>query len=348
MYTKLHTAVLAVFLGLLAGMSAALAQGQLVMATGGGRSEAMQRKYFFDEFEKQTGIKIVGVGTGSERHAKFLAMDQAGNMEWDVMFTSDSSVPLEKEYLVDLGPNCEKVPNVAKLGTEGSCHRYGVMQAAYAIVMAFPTGPGTQPLRSWADFWDVKRFPGPRGIYNGNPWEALAIALRADGVPNDKLFPLDYDRAFRKLDQLKPHVAVWWKTGDQSQQMIRNGEVKYAAMWDGRVGPLIKDGVAIDYTWREAVPLSFIATIPAKSKNIPMALKFLDFYMTRPEAHAGYGQEMSLATSSKAGLQLLPANIREKTMANPENARSLTKIDYNWVIPNRTQIIDKWNAWLAK
>ena len=45
------------------------------------------------------------------------------------------------------------------------------------------------------------------------------LALLADGVAPSKLFPLDLDRAFHKLDQIKPNVAVWWKTGDQSKTM---------------------------------------------------------------------------------------------------------------------------------
>ena len=38
----------------------------------------------------------------------------------------------------------------------------------------------------------------------------IPAALVADGVPKDKLYPLDLDRAFKKLDEIKPHIKVWW------------------------------------------------------------------------------------------------------------------------------------------
>ena len=60
---------------------------------------------------------------------------------------------------------------------------------------------------SWADFWDVKRFSGPRGLRN-NPRGTLEIALLADGISAEKLYPLNLDRAFAKLDELRPHLYL--------------------------------------------------------------------------------------------------------------------------------------------
>ena len=42
--------------------------------------------------------------------------------------------------------------------------------------------------KSWADFWDVKAFPGPRSLRN-HPVDNLEAALMADGVAPDKLYP---------------------------------------------------------------------------------------------------------------------------------------------------------------
>ena len=70
---------------------------------------------------------------------------------------------------------------------------------------------------SWADFWDVKKFPGNRSLCLSDSPRTLIFALLADGVPRDQLYPLDIDRAFKKLDQIKPHVKVWWREGTQSQ-----------------------------------------------------------------------------------------------------------------------------------
>src|SRR3546814_15744266 len=65
--------------------------------------------------------------------------------------------------------------------------------------------------RNWADFWDVKRFPGKRGMRK-TPKYSLEFALMADGVPADQVYPTlrtprGVDRAFRKLDEIKPNVV---------------------------------------------------------------------------------------------------------------------------------------------
>ena len=45
---------------------------------------------------------------------------------------------------------------------------------------------GDQRPQSWADFWDVKKFPGTRSYRNAVP--TLEPALMADGVPRDKVY----------------------------------------------------------------------------------------------------------------------------------------------------------------
>src|SRR3546814_20081773 len=65
-------------------------------------------------------------------------------------------------------------------------------------------GPGPQ---SWADFWDMKRFPGKRGMRR-TPNYSLEFALMADGVPADRVYPMlrtpaGVDRAIRKLDEIR-------------------------------------------------------------------------------------------------------------------------------------------------
>jgi putative spermidine/putrescine transport system substrate-binding protein len=60
--------------------------------------------------------------------------------------------------------------------------------------------------KNWADFWDVKKFPGNRSMLH-NAVRAAQFALVADGVSPDKIFPMDVDRAFKKLDTAAPRRA---------------------------------------------------------------------------------------------------------------------------------------------
>jgi putative spermidine/putrescine transport system substrate-binding protein len=80
----------------------------------------------------------------------------------------------------------------------------------------------------WVDFWDVTKHPGRRGLYKGARGN-LEIALLADGVAAADVYRTlrtseGVDRAFRKLDQLKPYI-VWWDQPSQPAQLLASAKV---------------------------------------------------------------------------------------------------------------------------
>lgn len=119
---------------------------------------------------------------------------------------------------------------------------YGFGYQYYSVLMARRSD--AKPMETWADFWDTKKFPGKRTMPDNFTF-ALPIALLADGVAIDKLYPLDLDRAFRKLDQIKGSISVWWGAGAQAPQLLKDNEVQYAAAYSGRVGG--QPGIEITY-----------------------------------------------------------------------------------------------------
>src|SRR5207247_10054959 len=106
----------------------------------------------------------------------------------------------------------EKVGREAAQGDQLPAHMvrdYGITSYSLGTNLVyrkdkFPNG-GPQ---SWAAFWDVKKFPGSRCFYDRS-FSCLAFALLADGVPADKLYPMDVDRAFRKMSEIKRHTKGW-------------------------------------------------------------------------------------------------------------------------------------------
>src|SRR5207247_9117368 len=105
----------------------------------------------------------------------------------------------------------------------------------------------------WVDCVDVQKFPGSRGLCINDSPRTLIFALIADGVPADRLYPLDIDRAFKKLNEIKPHIKVWWREGNQSQQLIRDGELYMMSIWNGRATELKQAGVPVELVWNGAV-----------------------------------------------------------------------------------------------
>ncbi|WP_370651222.1 extracellular solute-binding protein [Neorhizobium galegae] len=105
---------------------------------------------------------------------------------------------------------------------------------------------GSKPApKRWADFFDLKAFPGPRSMQR-QPYILLESALLADGVSPEKLYPLDVDRVFKNLDQIKSSVSVWWTTGAQAVDVLASGECTMGVAWDSRIAPAKASGQPVD------------------------------------------------------------------------------------------------------
>ena len=98
-------------------------------------------------------------------------------------------------------------------------------------------------------------------------FEQLEFALLADGVPVDKLYPIDVDRAFRKMDQIKKFVNVWWTTGAQSAQLLIDKEAVIGTAWNGRYYNLIKEGAPIAIEWNQGAIKESAFAIPKGAKD---------------------------------------------------------------------------------
>lgn len=328
-------------------------QRELVIAGGAGGYLEAVKKHFYEPFTAATGIKITPVSAPyGEKATRLKAMHEIGKVEWDLVTLSmDFLNPTVTPYLRDLG-NCASVPGIAQSGIAGACLRYGSLFEVGGVPFAYSTKafPAGKPQpKTWADFWDVKAFPGPRSLPNaGVPWWPLIAALQADGVSHDKVFPLDLDRAFRKLDAIKPHVTVWWRNGDQSQQVVRNNEVVMSMMYSGRAFKLKSEATPIDVVWQGAPIDAVFIGVAKNAPHADAALAFIDFLMTRPDAHAAYANTNFYDTSNKDALKLLSAAEQKSRATHPDNLRTLVSIDRDWVAANRDKVIERWNKWLAQ
>ncbi|WP_246776943.1 ABC transporter substrate-binding protein [Microvirga sp. VF16] len=335
--------------GLVAKAKAA-GEDRVVMGGGTGAYVDTVAKYFYKPFTEATGIKVDVVGGSyGERIAKLTAMKRVGAVEWDLIAMSiDALTPDVTPLLRDLG-QCEAVPNVAANGVSGSCLGKAVMFDIGGGVLTYDTRafPNGGP-KNWAEFWDVKRFPGPRALPNfGTPWWVMVAALLADGVPRDKLFPLDMDRAFKKLDEIKPHIAVWWNSGDQSQQMFRSGEVVMAMMFSGRAARLRDDGLPLNVVW-DGAPLDAAVWAPVDGGPHPnAALALLNFVYTRPEVHVQYMDASKGATAMRSAIDLMEPTKRAELAVSPQNWSSVVRIDPTWLAANSADARKRWTTWIA-
>lgn len=321
---------------------------ELVIVTSGGTFEQAFRQHFYEPFTKETRVTVRTVATTlAEAMARVKAMAQTGNVEWDIVSTGDASAAVNREQLLIL--DCAAIPNAAAQGVSGACKENRLLRTIGGIVIAYSTRafPAGKRPKSWADFWDVQRFPGPRAMIN--QWTVLVAALLADGVPADRLFPMDLDRAFRKMDEIKPHVRVWWKTGDQSQQIMRDGEVVLNAMWSGRAQQLKAAGVPVDVEWNQALKDVAYWSVVKGAPHPKAAYAFLNYFMGRPEAHLAFSRQMFYDTSNRLALDLVPPAERPARATFLANWQAMVDVEgHPWVIENTPRIVERWNSWLAR
>src|SRR6516162_6679362 len=168
--------------------------GEVRIATFGGTMQETQVKAYFEPFEKISGIKVRPF-PGSDP-TKVKAMVETGNVEWDMAQLSRGSIMnLQKR-----GDYFEKIDyDIVDPGVDAAYRfEYGLEMLVWAQVLAYRTDAfkGAVPV-GWADFWDTKKFPGDRAMFgtSGGGWPEMEFALMAAGVPPDKIYPIDIDKA---------------------------------------------------------------------------------------------------------------------------------------------------------
>jgi putative spermidine/putrescine transport system substrate-binding protein len=314
----------------------------VVVNTWGGSWTAAEEAAYFKPFTEKTGIQVKTVAPVS--FAKLKAQVQTKNYEWDVSVINAMELRQgELEGLLE--PIDWGLVNRANLWPN-AVYTQGIGAVALATALTYRKDkfPGGGP-KSWADFWDVKRFPGPRSLYN-RPYTAMAFALLADGVPMDKLFPMDMDRAFKKLNEIKPHVKVWWTQASQSQQLIRDGEVVMLPMWNARATELADQGVPVELVWNQAESYATYWLVAKGSPRAKNAWRFIDSAVqSRPQAE--FCKRMAYGPLNPKAFELIPAEQARRMPTYPEHAKVGFVPDPGWLAPNLPTVRERFSQWLA-
>ena len=217
----------------LAGVTAEAAE-QITFVSQGGAYQQAQTVAILNPAAKKLGITI-NQDSIPDAWPAIKTQVGSGKPTWDVVDTPTGYCLRGGEQGLIEKLDFSKIPNAAAMPAAYR-NDYSVAYEFYSSVLAYrqKTFPEGHAPNSWADFWDVKKFPGRRALRN-HPIATLEAALMADGVAPDKLYPLDVGRAFKKLEEIKPSITVWWTSGAQSAQLLNDGEVDMEMAWNGRV-----------------------------------------------------------------------------------------------------------------
>lgn len=325
----------------------------VIVMTGGATQEAFIRNYF-EPFSEETGIEVIPVGAGyDEQWARIIADSESGNIEWDIVNAGATGAPDSwKPYLQGLGEACSDIPNIVNAAEESCRDDLATVRGGGGLIMIYDTEEfGDDPPTSVADLWDVERYPGPRSFNTAEGIYTIQMALLADGVPIDELYPLDLDRAFAKLDELRPHIEFWWGSPDESQQLWRDGSVVMGTSWSGRARILQDEGVPVGLVWNGGSRDAGSWAILEEAPHPNAAREFIDFFyraddeaLQRALTHA---EETGYDVSIPALIDLLPEEEQSEHYLTAGNWDSMAEQDINWLDENRQMVLDRWNAWLA-
>lgn len=295
------------------------------------------------DFVAKSGVTLLS--DGPTELAKIQAQVESGNVMWDVVDTGDY-MPF-----VHCGTLFQKLDfsklDISKI-PEGQVGECSVPAMNYGILFLYnkEKWPENGPA-SWADFFDVEKFPGTRGIpgYSDPEGYMIELALLNDGVAKEDLFPADIDRGLNKWRSIREHLILW-TTGAESQQMMESGEVDMVMVWSGRGKAALENGANYQPVWQDWVVVKDQMTIPVGVKDTDAAHALLNAYLGK-EAQEIMAEQTSY---SPIHVDAVP-DVDELTAAFMTNTPEKQAMAYNHNVPywveNYEVLGEKWAEFIA-
>ena len=317
---------------------AATAEESLTIASWGGAYQNAQSKALFMPASKALNVSIKEETFGGMSDVRLKV--KAGAVEWDIVTSgSGSAARAGKEGLLEkLDYNIIDVSDFYP----GLYLPHCVGNDVFSTVMAWNTSTyGDNGPKNWADFWDVEKFPGKRA-YRNKVAGALEPALMADGVPPEKVYEVlstkeGMKRALDKIRELKPHIAVWWSSGAQHAQLMKDGEVDMTTGWNGRFDVAIQDGAKTAYTFNQGMIDFDCHAIPKGAPNKDLAMRMLA-EITKPKYQAEFVKYITYGPTNKKAYDLgtIDDSLAKKLPSHPDNVALQLPIDISWYEKHET------------
>jgi putative spermidine/putrescine transport system substrate-binding protein len=322
----------------------------LTFTSWGGAYQDAESKAYLQPFTAATGTKIAEDSYTGEI-AKIRSQVESGAITWDVVDVAGDALAIGCQQGLFEKLDWSKIADKADF-IPAAVQECAIGMSAGGVVLTydqdkFPDGPKT-----WADMWDVKKWPGKRGL-SFDPKLNLDMALLADGVSKNDLYkvlatPAGVDRAFAKLDQLKPNIH-WYKTEAEAVQNLASGEFTMAMEYYGRVFALNKSekrNFAKVDTAGYLLELTNYAVLKG-SPNLDSAYKLLAF-AAQPKIQAGWTNYYPYGPANTKAYDLIAPDLRAKLLSPTEAGGASVFVDEAFWAANLEDLQKRFSAWAAK
>jgi putative spermidine/putrescine transport system substrate-binding protein len=336
---------------------AAASAAQVTFTSWGGSWQDAQESTAAKPFAAQSGVQVK-TDTYNGGIAQLRSQVQTNNVTWDVvdMQLADAIRACDEGLLEKVDP-AKLAP--AKDGTSAkNDYIAGGLSDCLAGSIAWSTlitynkdkFKGHEPSRI-VDFFDLKTFPGKRGLRK-SPEGALEWALLADGVAPADVYkvletPAGLNRAFKKLDTIKSSI-VWWETGAQPAQLLADGEVTMSSAYNGRIySAMITDKKPFAFIWDGQVKNIEGYAIVKGSKNAKAAQDFVR-YVTQADVLAKLAPLTAYGPARKSSIPLVDAKVAPYLPTAPGNQKGSLDVDTAFWADHSDDLNQKFAVWLGQ
>ena len=323
-------------LGLAPLARGAAAQGarELVMVNWGGLANQGFGNFYGTPFgAANPGWRVVQDSSGPSA-GRIKGMVDSGRVTWDLCDSSASS----SRVLASQGavqPINYDIVRKSDATDPGFVLEHGAAPYSFSSVLVydsskFPTAP-----TSWADFWDLRRFPGTR-LLRRDALATLDAAQMALGKNPANLYPLDLRAALGKIREIR-RSSVYWNNGSESEQFMRTGEAVMGMIWHTRATVLEREtNGRIKFTWAQGLLQAGIFVIPRNNPGGEMAQRLLASMLANPEPQVELLKFLGNGPTNPRAAALVPAEFKRVNPTDPENARQQVVLNGTWWGDNYT------------
>ncbi len=345
----------------LLGAGPAFAQDKVIVAHAAGiNGQAVDK--LLPEFTAETGIPVQGITfSDTDYGAKMQLVARAGNPAFDVALGVALDVYALTRPAKIYAPLDTSAWDPATLAAMQDAKLigadYAVSQDTAALLVysaKLQAAPST-----WADFFDIAKFPGNRGMASGGLGVPINFeyAMVASGVAPSKVNPIDYGVALAQLSKLGSNLVLWDNAPKGIQDVV-NGDTTMTWSYAPAALSAVKAGQPIKIAAPPGTTVSRqIAVVMAKAPDgTKVADRFLAWWF-KPETQVKYSEytNYGIVVPSKAVLSKIPEDVSRFmpfSAPHPENFRLLDYAYYSAAGPggqsNLAEALGRWSRFRAQ
>ncbi|MBN7786845.1 extracellular solute-binding protein [Ponticoccus gilvus] len=356
-------------------LAAASAQAQemsnemTLVSWGGAYQSSQQNAYVEPYLEMHPEVSVAWDESSNEAVAKLRAMNEAGNVTWDLV----DVVASDAIRLCDEGLAMEYDPDeLLADGDDGSkasddfgdlivsdCY---IPQIVYSTTFGYRTDmvpEGAEAPNDICDVFDLETYPGKRALEK-RPINNMEWALLCDGVAKEDVYDVleteeGQDQALAKLGTIKDQT-IWWSAGADTPQLLADGEIFMGSTYNGRLFSVIEEqDQPVAMMWDAQVFDLDGWIIPAGLPEERLA-RVKDFvrFATDTQRLADQAKYISYGPARASSAPLvgqhaeLGIDMAPHMPTDPANAENTFLYNYEFWADYRDDIDAKFQAWLAQ